>query len=43
MKNKTLHKALFTVTPLSKGLAALLFIALPILAFYLGLMYQVQY
>jgi len=40
MKSMTLPKSLTTVTSLSKTLALLLFIALPIIGFYLGIHYQ---
>lgn len=34
------HKSLTTVTPLSKTIALILFIALPFLGFVLGMQYQ---
>jgi hypothetical protein len=41
-KTKKLPKWLTTVTPLSKALAMILFIALPFIGFYLGMKYQQQ-
>jgi hypothetical protein len=40
MQKKKISKAWTTVTPLSKALALLLFIALPFIGFYLGMEYQ---
>lgn len=39
-KKTTLPKELTTVTPLSKLVALIVFIALPFIAFYYGVLYQ---
>jgi len=38
--SKNINNSFTTVTPVSKVLAAVLFIILPFIAFYLGMMYQ---